>query len=144
MILALAPAPRLDPNALNANKVLIANLEKSTSYQFITIAPTSETDLANRFENGDAQVGVLSPFVYLLASENGSVDVAFARQQGGSAFYGAQFIVRSNAGFLPYFDSVKNENTADVSTALVQFQNKKLCWADPLSPSGLDLSGLLK
>ena len=43
---------------------------------------------------------------------------------------------RSDAGFLPYFDSVKNENTADASTALAQFQNKKPCWADPLSPSG--------
>jgi len=136
LILALAPAPRLDPNALNASKVLIAHLEKSTGYQFITIAPTSETDLNNRFENGNAQIGVLSPFGYLLASENGSVDAAFARQQGGSAFYGAQFIVRSDAGFLPHFDSVKNENTADVSTALAQFQNKKPCWADPLSPSG--------
>ena len=64
------------------------------------------------------------------------MDAAFARQQGGSAFYGAQFIVRSDGGFLPHFDSVKNENTADVSTALAQFQNKKPCWADPLSPSG--------
>jgi phosphonate transport system substrate-binding protein len=79
---------------------------------------------------------VLSPFGYLQASENGSVDAAFARQQDGSSFYGAQFIVRSEAGFLPYFDSVKNENSADVSTALAQFQNKKPCWADPLSPSG--------
>ena len=136
LILSLAPAPRLDPNALNASKVLIAHLEKSTGYQFITIAPTTESDLVNRFQNGDANIGVLSPFGYLLASENGSVDAAFARQQDGSAFYGAQFIVRSDAGFLPYFDSVKNENTADVSTALSQFQNKKPCWADPLSPSG--------
>ena len=136
LILALAPAPRLDADALNASKVLIAALEKSTGYQFIAIAPTSETDLINRFQNSDAQIGVLSPFGYLLASENGSVGAAFARQQDGSAFYGAQFIVRSEAGFLPYFDSVKNENTADVSTALAQFQNKKPCWADPLSPSG--------
>jgi ABC-type phosphate/phosphonate transport system substrate-binding protein len=125
LILALAPAPRLDPNALNAGNVLIAHLEKSIGYQFNTIAPTSETDLINRFDNGDAHIGVLSPFGYLLASENGSVDAAFARQQSGSAFYGAQFIVRSDAGFLPYFDSVKNENTADVSAALAQFQNKK-------------------
>ena len=136
LILALAPAPRLDPNALNASQVLIAHLEKSTGYQFITIAPISETDLINRFQNGNAHIGVLSPFGYLLASENGSVDAAFARQQDGSAFYGAQFIVRSDAGFLPYFDSVKNENTADASTALAQFQDKKPCWADPLSPSG--------
>jgi phosphonate transport system substrate-binding protein len=136
LILALAPAPRLDANALNASKGLIAHLEKSTGYQFTTIAPTSETDLIHRFQNGDAQIGVLSPFGYLLANENGSVDAAFARQQGESAFYGAQFIVRSDAGFLPYFDSVKNENTADVSTALAQFQNKKPCWTDPLSPSG--------
>ena len=136
LILALAPAPRVDPNALNAGQVLVAHLEKSTGYQFITIAPTSETDLINRFQNGNAHIGMLSPFGYLLASGNGSVDAAFARQQDGSAFYGAQFIVRSDAGFLPYFDSVKNESTADVSTALAQFQNKKPCWADPLSPSG--------
>jgi phosphonate transport system substrate-binding protein len=136
LILALAPAPRLDPNALSASKVLIAHLEKSTGYQFTTIAPTSESDLIHRFQNGNAQIGVLSPFGYLLASENGSVDAAFARQQSGNAFYGAQFIVRNDAGFLPYFDSVKNENTADASTALAQFQNKKPCWADPLSPSG--------
>jgi phosphonate transport system substrate-binding protein len=136
LILSLAPAPRLDPNVLNASKVLIAHLEKSTGYQFTTIAPTSETDLIHRFQNGNAHIGVLSPFGYLLASENGNVDAAFARQQDGSAFYGAQFIVRSDAGFLPHFDSVKNENTADVSTALAQFQNKKPCWADPLSPSG--------
>lgn len=136
LILSLAPAPRLDPNAFNASQVLIAHLEKSTGYQFITIAPTSETELIQRFQNGDAHIGMLSPFGYLLASQNGSVDAIFARQQDGSAFYGAQFIVRSDAGFLPYFDTVKNENTADVSTALVQFQNKKPCWADQLSPSG--------
>jgi len=136
LILALAPASRLDPNALSASKVLIVHLEKSTGYQFITIAPTSETDLIHRFQTGNAHIGILSPFGYLLASENGSVDAAFARQQAGSAFYGAQFIVRSDTGFLPYFDSVKNENTGGVSTALSQFQNKKPCWADPLSPSG--------
>ncbi|HEY9153231.1 MAG TPA: PhnD/SsuA/transferrin family substrate-binding protein [Anaerolineales bacterium] len=136
LILALAPAPRLDPNALNASKILIAHLEKSTGYQFITVSPTSESDLIQRFQNGNAHIGVLSPFGYLLASKDGSVDAAFARQQNGSAFYGAQFIVRSDAGFLPYFDPLKNQNTADASTALAQFQNKKPCWADPLSPSG--------
>jgi len=136
LILALAPSPRLAPNALNASKVLVAHLENSTGYQFITIAPTSETDMINRFQNDDAHIGVLSPFGYLLASGNGSVDAAFAREQDGSAFYGAQFIVRSDAVFLSYFDSVKNENTSDAPTALAQFQNKKPCWADQLSPSG--------
>ena len=136
LIISLAPAPRVDSNALNASKVLIAHLEKSSGYQFIPIAPTSESDLIHRFKNGDVHIGVLSPFGYLLASKNGSVDAAFARQQDGNVFYGAQFIARSDAGFLPYFDSVKNENTADASTALAQFQNKKPCWADPFSPSG--------
>jgi phosphonate transport system substrate-binding protein len=136
LILSLAPAPRLDPNALNASKVLIAQLQKSTGYKFVSIAPTSETDLINRFNNGDANIGVLSPFGYLLASENGSVEAAFARQQDGNTFYGSQFIVRSNANFFPYFDPVKNENTSDASTALMQFQNKKPCWSDPYSPSG--------
>ncbi len=136
LILSLAPSPHLDSNALNASKILIARLEKSTGYQFITIAPTSESELINRFQNGDAHIGVLSPFGYLLASDNGSVEAAFARQQAGNTFYGAQFIARSDAGFLPYFDSVKNENTADASTALAQFQNKKSCWSDEFSPSG--------
>jgi len=136
LILALAPAPRLDADALNASKVLIAHLEKSTGYQFITIAPTSETDLVDRFQNGNAHIGVLSPFGYLLASNNRSVEAAFARQQDGNTFYGAQFIARSDADFTPYFDSVKNENTADASTALAQFQNKKPCWSDEFSPSG--------
>jgi phosphonate transport system substrate-binding protein len=136
LILSLAPSPHLDPNALNASKILIARLEKSTGYQFITIAPTSESELINRFQNGDAHIGVLSPFGYLLASNNGSVEAAFARQQDGNTFYGAQFITRSDADFTPYFDSVKNENTADASTALAQFQNKKPCWSDEFSPSG--------
>ncbi len=136
LILALAPAPRLDPNALNASKLLIAQLEKSSGYRFVAIAPTSETELIHRFQNGDAHIGVLSPFGYLLASEDGRLNAAFSRQQNGSTFYGAQFIVRSDAGFLPYFDMVKNENTADASTALAQFKNKKPCWSDAFSPSG--------
>jgi|GEM_PF-7118454 len=39
--LPLAPAPRVDPNALDVSKVLVAHLEKSIGYQFITIAPIS-------------------------------------------------------------------------------------------------------
>jgi len=136
LIFALAPAPRVDPNVLNAGDVLVALLEKSTGYHFINVAPASETELIHRFQNGGAHIGVLSPFGYLLASEDGSVDAAFSRRQNGNAFYGAQFIVRNDAGFLPYFDSVKKENTSDSSTALAQFQNKKPCWSDEFSPSG--------
>ncbi len=136
LILSLAPAPRLDPNALKAANVLIAQLEKSTGYQFNTIAPTSETDLVNRFQNGDAQIALLTPFGYLLASQNGNAEAAFARQQDGKAFYGAQFIARDDAGFTSYFDEVKNQNTGDAPTALAQFKNKKPCWSDETSPSG--------
>ena len=136
LVFALAPAPHLDLNALNAGKVLIALLEKSTGYHFIAIAPASEAELIQRFQDGNAHIGVLSPFGYLLASEEGNVSAAFSRRQKGNAFYGAQFVVRSEAGFLPYFDPVKNENTSDAAAALTQFQNKKPCWSDGLSPSG--------
>ncbi len=135
LILALAPSARADENALNASKVLISQLEKSSGYHFVTIAPATESDLINRFRNGNAHIAVLSPFGYLLLSQDGSASAAFARQQDGSAFYGAEFIVRSDAGFFSYFDPVKNENTAEASAALMQLQGRKPCWSDSFSPS---------
>jgi phosphonate transport system substrate-binding protein len=145
LVLSLAPAPRLDENALNASKVLIGMLEKSTGYRFETIAPASEPDLIARFKAGVAQIGVLSPFGYLQVSQEGSASAAFARQQDGSAFYGAEFIVRVDAGYTPYFDPIKKANSIDFTPALAQLAGKKPCWSDPYSPSSYVVPlGLLK
>ncbi len=136
LILALAPAAQPDPNVVAAGNTLIDLLEKATGYKFEPVVPPDETTLVSAFGNGDAQIGVLSPYGYLLASNQGFVEAAFARQQGTTIFYGAQFIVQSDSGFTPFFDPGTQENSADSTVALLQFKDKKPCWTDPQSPSG--------
>ena len=136
LIMALAPSARPTTNVISAGNVLKSQLEKSTGYKIIVAAPPSETELVKAFANGNTHIGVLSPFGYLMANNAGDADAAFARQREEAIFYGAQFIVQSEAGFTSYFDSVKHENSADASVALAQFNDKKPCWTDPLSPSG--------
>lgn len=136
LILALPPSARPTGDVINAGNVLKSLLEKSTGFKIIVVAPPAESELVKAFADGNAHIGVLSPFGYLMASNSGKADAAFARQRDGGIFYGAQFIVQSEAGFTSYFDPVKNENTADASAALVQFNDKKPCWTDTLSPSG--------
>jgi phosphate/phosphite/phosphonate ABC transporter binding protein len=136
LILAVPPTTQPDPSVLAASKTLIALLEKSTGYKFVSVVPPSETELVKAFGLNNAHIGVLSPAGYLLASGRGFVDAAFVRQQAGSVFYGAQFIARSDAGFIAYYDPIKDENSADATVALAQFKNKKPCWTDDHSPSG--------
>lgn len=136
LILALAPSARPAPEVIDAGNVIKSLLEKATGYKIVTVIPPNETELVKGFGIGNAHIGVLSPFAYLMASNEGSVEAAFARQSNGTIFYGAQFIVQSDAGFISYFDPIKNENSADAPQALSQFNNKKPCWTDEFSPSG--------
>lgn len=136
LILALAPSLQPQQDVLNAGITLIALLEKATGYKFISVVPPDETELIHAFELKNADIGVLSPAGYLLASSQGSIEAAFARQQAGNIFYGAQFIAKSDAGFTAYYDPIKDENNADAPAALSQFNNKKPCWTDERSPSG--------
>lgn len=137
LVLALSPsASQPDPSVLAAGKILAALLEKSTGYKFISVVPASETELVKAFGDKNAHIGVLSPAGYLLASGQGYIEAAFARQQSRDVFYGAQFIARSDAGFTSYYDPIKDENLADATVALAQFKDKKPCWTDEKSPSG--------
>ncbi len=136
LILALAPSTNPSADVINAGKVLASTLSNTTGYRFVSVIPPDEKELVEAFGNGNAHIGVLSPFGYLLASNQGYVTAAFARQQNGKIFYGAQFIVRNDADFTSYYDPVKAQNTADVTAALAQFGGKKPCWSDEFSPSG--------
>jgi phosphonate transport system substrate-binding protein len=136
-VLALQPSStQPDQSILTAGNTLAALLEKSTGYKIISVVPPNETELIKSFGLKNAHMGVLSPAGYLLASGQGYVEAAFAREQSRNIFYGAQFIARSDAGFTPYYDPIKDENTADATTALAQFKDKKPCWTDEHSPSG--------
>ncbi len=136
LILALGPSLQPKPEVLAAGMTLIALLEKATGYKFVSVVPPNETELVKAFGMKNANIGVLSPAGYLLASGQGYVEAAFARQLAGKSFYGAQFIARSEAGYISYYDPIKDENSAEASVALAQFNDKKPCWTDQFSPSG--------
>jgi ABC-type phosphate/phosphonate transport system substrate-binding protein len=88
---------------------------------------------------------VLSPFAYLLASGNGAAESAFAREQDGQIFYGAEFIARGDSTFVSHYDSAASQNLSAAATALAQFRDKKPCWTDEKSPSGYVVPlGILK
>ncbi len=136
LILALAPSAHPAEDVIAAGRTLAEQLSSRTGYKIVTVIPTSETELVHAFEIGNAQMGVLSPFAYLLVHENGSANAALASVRNGQALYGAQFIARADAGFKSYFDPATGKNTAEADQALMQFNEKKPCWSDAASPSG--------
>ena len=136
LILALPPSAQPSNEVASAGKTLVGLLEQSTGYHIVSVLPPSESDLVQGFGNGNAHIGVLSPFAYLLASNEGNAEAVFAREQSGEIFYGAQFIARVDTGFTAYFDPAAQANSADAPVALNQFQEKKPCWTDERSPSG--------
>jgi phosphonate transport system substrate-binding protein len=144
LILALAPSPRPDSEMIAAGEVIAAFIESRTGYRLVTVAPPSESALVNAFSANNAHIASLSPYAYLLARENGSVTVVLASVREGQVLYGAQFIANREGGFTSYFDTARNENTAEAGEALAQFEEKKPCWSDATSPSGYVLPlGLL-
>lgn len=136
LILALPSTSVPSDEVISAGHTLVGLLERSTGYTIVSVIPPSEADLVAGFGNGNAHIGVLSPYAYLLASEEGHAEAAFAREHTGAIFYGAQFIANAGIGFTPYYDALKNGNMANAEVALNQFQDKKPCWTDNRSPSG--------
>ncbi len=136
LILALAPSPRPSDETIAAGEVIAAFIQSQTGYRVVTVIPTSEQALVENFDKGNTHIGSLSPYGYLLAREQRSVTVIFAKVRDGKIFYGAQIIANRDHGFTSYYDETKNENTADPATALSQFKEKKACWSDEVSPSG--------
>ncbi|MFN8411160.1 MAG: PhnD/SsuA/transferrin family substrate-binding protein [Anaerolineales bacterium] len=144
LILALGPSAHSSDELVVAGETIAAFLEAHTGYRVVTVSPASETDLLDSFSKGNAHIAALSPFGYLLAQQASSATVILASVRDGKMFYGAQFIVNRESEFTSYFDVVRNENTADLNTALKQFDEKKPCWSDASSPSGYVLPlGLL-
>lgn len=136
IILALPPSAATSNEVVDSGRKLVGILEQATGYTIVSVIPPSEPDLVAGFGNGNAHIGVLSPFGYLLASEQGAAEATFGRAHNGSLFYGAQFIAHRDIGFTAYYDPLKNGNMADATAALAQFQSKKPCWTDDKSPSG--------
>ena len=136
LILALGISAHPSAELIAAGEVIAGFIESQTGYRLVTIVPSSENNLVEALDKGNAHIASLSPFAYLLARENDSVTVIMASIHGGEMFYGAQFIANRESDFISYYSVERNENTAEAPEALQQFQDKKPCWSDKASPSG--------
>jgi phosphonate transport system substrate-binding protein len=135
LVVAIPPTARPQGPVLNAGEVLTSLLKKQTGYEFVAVIPPNEPELIDAFGRGNAHIASLSPFAYLLASDRGSVEAAFAREQDGEIFYGAELIAPGELDFLSYYDPVEGEPGRG-ARCLAQLANKKPCWTDRSSPSG--------
>jgi phosphonate transport system substrate-binding protein len=112
---------------------LLDLLSQETGLTFKGSIPTSYAALTEAMGSGNAQVGWMATFAYIIAHQKGFADVALITNRFGSDHYGAQFIARSDAGFTPAPNTPATE--ADIKT-LEQFKGKRPCFTDPQSTSG--------
>lgn len=137
--MALAPSATAQ-ELIASGEDIAKQLSAMTGYTITTTVPTSYGALVEAMGAGQAHVGWLPPFAYVIANAKGYADVGLVTVRRGGTTYGAQFVANAESGFTSYFDSAANDgrgaNTADAKTALAQFDGKKPCWTDPLSSSG--------
>lgn len=135
LIMALAPSATAQ-ELIASGEAIAKQLSDLTGYTIKTTVPNSYGALVEAMGAGNAHIGWLPPFAYVVARQKGYADVGLITLRFGADHYGSQFIAHVDSGFTPYFDPQTNQNTADAATALAQFEGKKPCWTDPLSSSG--------
>ncbi len=137
IVMALAPSATTQ-ELLASGEEIAKQLSELTGYTITTTVPTSYGALVEAMGAGNAHIGWLPPFAYVVAHEKGYADVGLSTVRFGSDHYGFQFIAHADAGFVPAADS------KDLA-ALKQFDGLKPCWTDPLSSSGYVIpTGYLK
>jgi phosphonate transport system substrate-binding protein len=112
---------------------LLDLLSQETGLTFKGVIPTSYAALTEAMGSGNAQIGWMATFAYILAHQKGYAEVALITNRFGSDHYGAQFIARADAGFTPAADAPATD--AEITT-LEQFKGLRPCFADPQSTSG--------
>jgi phosphonate transport system substrate-binding protein len=150
IIMALAPSATTQ-ELQTGGEAIAAKMSELTGYTIKTVVPANYAAMIEAMGAGQAHIGWLAPFQYVVAHGKGYADVALATIRNGSDHYGFQFVAnaawtnKDGATITSYYDAATAANTADAPTALAQFADKKPCWTDPLSSSGYVLpSGLLK
>jgi len=136
LILALGVSAHPSTQMVDAGKVIAAYLEGRTGYRIVIVVPPTENALVESLQKGNAHIASLAPFSYLLARESDTVTAIMSSVHSGQVFYGAQFIANREKDFTSFYDAERNANTAEAATALKQFEGKKPCWSDNVSPSG--------
>ena len=113
--------PSQDTEAVLAGaEDLAAAIEEETG---LVVSPLVTTDFSAAVEamcNGEAHIGALNTFNYVLASARGCADVGVASARYGSTFYSGQVVVHADSGI---------ESVADLA-------GHTFCRPDPTSTSG--------
>jgi phosphonate transport system substrate-binding protein len=134
IIMAIAPSATTDTLIASGN-ALAELLSKETGLTIQAVVPTNYQAMIQAMCSGNAQIGWLPPFAYLVAKQTMTkdasgkdvpcADVAYVALRTGLDHYATQFIGKTGV-YTP-------GTTLD---ALKQFDGKKPCWTDPLSASG--------
>lgn len=95
-------------------------LEEKTGLVIDSNVATSYAAVVEAMGAGNAHIGWLNTFAYLLAHEKYGVEARIATSRFGSTSYKGQIITQADSGI----------------TALTDLKGKTFCWVDPLSTSG--------
>lgn len=95
-------------------------LEEKTGLVIESNVATSFAAVVEAMGAGNAHIGWLNTFAYLLAHEKYGVEARIATSRFGSTSYKGQIITQADSGI----------------TTLADLKGKTFCWVDPLSTSG--------
>jgi phosphonate transport system substrate-binding protein len=104
-------------------------LEESTGLQIEANVATSYAAVVEAMCAGNAPVGWLNTFSYVLAVESCGVDVSLATVRFGTPYYTGQIVAGADTGI---------ESIEDIDPA-----NTTVCWVDPLSTSGYIIPSIM-
>lgn len=119
IVWALVPSQDTDAVLAGAEDIAAA-VEEATGYVIDPIVTTDYTAAVEAMCNGEAHMGALNTFNYIVAHERGCADVELASVRFGTTFYAGQIITRPDTGI---------ESVADLA-------GHTFCRPDPTSTSG--------
>jgi len=113
--------PSQDTEAVLAGAEEIAQaIEDATGLVVVPLVTTDFSAAVEAMCSGEAQMGALNTFNYVLAHERGCANVGLASVRFGSTFYSGQVITRADSGI----------------TSIADLAGKTFCRPDPTSTSG--------
>ncbi len=119
--IVMAFVPSLDSQEVLASGDAIAKmLEEETGYVVETNVGTDFAAVREAMGAGQAHIGWLNTFNYILASEKYEVEAGLVTQRYGTTSYKGQINVGADTGI----------------TAIADLKGKVMCWVDPNSTSG--------
>ncbi|MFQ5407839.1 MAG: phosphate/phosphite/phosphonate ABC transporter substrate-binding protein, partial [Anaerolineales bacterium] len=107
-------------STLSGAEEIAAAFEDATGLVVTPLVTTDYTGAVEAMCNGEAHMGALNTFNYVVASQRGCADVAVASVRFGSTFYSGQMITQAGSGI---------ESVTDLA-------GKTFCRPDPTSTSG--------